>query len=103
MKKHLFHPAAALLAAALLAPLFARAQSVALGGILGTKALLIVNNGAPKGVGAGESHQGVKVVAVGKDEAMVEISGARRTLHLGEALIRKEINDVPLSFDNFRD
>lgn len=54
-------------------------------GILGTKALLIVNNGAPKGVGAGESHQGVKVVAVGKDEAMVEISGARRTLHLGEA------------------
>ena len=85
MKNHLLHPTAALLSALLLAPLSAHAQSVALGGILGTKALLIVNNSAPRGVGAGESHQGVKVVSVGKDEAMVEIAGTRRTLHLGEA------------------
>lgn len=85
MKKHLFRPAAALLAAALLVPLLAHAQTVALGGILGTKALLIVNNSAPRGVAAGEAHQGVKVVAVGKDQAVVEIAGARRTLHLGEA------------------
>ncbi|ART48732.1 retropepsin-like aspartic protease family protein [Acidovorax carolinensis] len=85
MKNHLFRPGAALLVAALLAPLLARAQSVALGGILGSKALLIVNNSAPRGVGAGEAHQGVKVVNVGKDEAVVEIAGVRRTLHLGEA------------------
>ena len=36
------------------------------------KALLVVNGGAPRGVGAGESHQGVKVLSVGKEEAVVE-------------------------------
>ncbi|MDA8445743.1 retropepsin-like aspartic protease family protein [Paracidovorax valerianellae] len=74
------------LAAALaLAPWLAHAQAVALSGILGTKALLVVNGGAPRGVGPGESHQGVKVVSVGRDEAVVEVAGARRTLMLGEA------------------
>lgn len=85
MKKHLSRATIALLAALWLAPLSAQAQTVALGGILGTKALLIVNNSAPRGVAAGESHQGVKVVTVGKDEAVVEIAGSRRTLQLGEA------------------
>ena len=68
-----------------MAPVLAQAQTVGLGGILGSKALLIVNNSAPRGVGAGEAHQGVKVLTVGKDEVVVEIAGARRTLHLGEA------------------
>jgi aspartyl protease family protein len=85
MPKHRFRPAPVLLATLLLAALPARAQTVALGGILGAKALLIVNNGTPKGVAAGETHQDVKVVSVGKDDAVVEIAGARRTLHLGEA------------------
>lgn len=74
------------LAAALaLAPWQAHAQAVALSGILGGKALLVVNGGAPRGVGPGESHQGVKVVSVGREEAVVELAGARRTLILGEA------------------
>jgi aspartyl protease family protein len=60
-------------------------SAVALAGILGSKALLVVNGGAPRGVAAGETHQGVKVLSVGKDEAIVEIDGAKRTLHLGEA------------------
>ena len=73
-------------ALALLSPMLADAQSaVALAGILGSKALLVVNGSAPRGVGAGESHQGVKVLAVGKEEAVVEIDGARRSLRLGEA------------------
>ncbi|HEY9207898.1 retropepsin-like aspartic protease family protein [Acidovorax sp.] len=84
MNQYPFHLALAMLAALLLAPLCARAQTATLGGILGSKALLIVNNGAPRGVGAGESHQGVKVVTVGKDEALVEIAGSQRTLRLGE-------------------
>ena len=75
----------ALLAALWLAPLCVHAQTVARGGILGTKALLIVNSSAPRGVAVGESHQGVKVLSVGKDEAVVEVAGSRRTLHLGEA------------------
>lgn len=78
-------PTAALLGALLLAPFHASAQSVALGGILGAKALLIVNNGAPKGVAVGESHQGVKVIAVGSEGVEVEVAGNRRTLRLGEA------------------
>lgn len=85
--RHLRSPHTALLAALLLAPGLAGAQTVALGGILGTKALLIVNGGAPRSVAAGEALQGVTVVTVGKDEAVVEIGGARRTLHLGEAPI----------------
>lgn len=64
----------------------AQAQTaVALAGILGNKALLVVNGGAPRGVAAGESYSGVKVLSVGKEEAVVEIDGARRPLRLGEA------------------
>ncbi|MCZ8093335.1 MAG: TIGR02281 family clan AA aspartic protease [Acidovorax sp.] len=73
-------------ALALLSPVPASAQAaVVLAGILGGKALLVVNGGPPRGVGAGDSHQGVKVVSVGKDEAVVEIEGVRRSLRLGEA------------------
>lgn len=76
---------AALLAAALWAPGLAAAQAVSLAGVLGSKALLVVDGSAPRGVAAGESHQGVKVVSVGRDEAVIEIKGARSTVRLGEA------------------
>ena len=85
MTKPLARSTLAFLATLWLAPLSAHAQTVALGGILGAKALLIVNSSAPRGVAVGESHQGVKVLSVGKDEAVVEVAGSRRTLHLGEA------------------
>jgi len=85
MTKPLARSTFAFLATLWLAPLSAHAQTVALGGILGAKALLIVNSSAPRGVAVGESHQGVKVLSVGKDEAVVEVAGSRRTLHLGEA------------------
>jgi aspartyl protease family protein len=63
----------------------ARAQSVALAGMLGNKALLVLDSGAPRALGVGDEVQGVKVIAVSRDEAVVEIKGVRRTLHLGEA------------------
>ncbi len=75
----------ALLAAALLAPGLAWSQAVSLAGVLGSKALLVVDGSAPRGVAAGETHQGVKVVSVGRDEAVIEIKGARSTVRLGEA------------------
>ena len=68
-----------------LVPGAAAAQAVALSGILGSKALLVVNGAAPRGVAAGESHQGVTVVSVGRDDAVLEFDGARRTVRLGEA------------------
>lgn len=76
---------AGLLATALLAPGLAMAQAVSLAGILGSKALLVVDGTPPRGVAAGETHQGVKVISVGREEAVIEIAGARSTVRLGEA------------------
>ena len=56
----------------LLAPAWAHAQAVALAGVLGSKALLVVNASPPKAVGAGDEFQGVKVIAVAKDEAVAK-------------------------------
>jgi len=62
----------------------AQAQTVVLSGILGGKALLVVDGGPPKSLAVGQSHQGVKVVGVQAGQALVEIGGARQTLRLGE-------------------
>jgi len=77
----------ALIAAAMLALACppALAQAVALQGMLGTKALLIVNGSAPKSVAPGESHMGVKVLSTLGDQAVVEIEGKRVTLRVGDA------------------
>ena len=71
--------------AAVLACAAASAQSVALQGMLGAKALLIVDGAAPKTVAPGETHQGVKVVSTSGDQAVVEIGGRRHTLRVGDA------------------
>jgi aspartyl protease family protein len=75
----------ALLALALLACAPAWAQSVALQGMMGNRALLIVDGTPPKPVAPGDSHKGVKVVSTGGDQAVVEIDGKRHTLRVGEA------------------
>lgn len=62
----------------------AQAQTVVLSGILGGKALLVVDGGPPRSVAVGQSHQGVKVVGVQAGQALVEIGGARQTLRLGD-------------------
>ena len=71
--------------AALLACLAAGAQSVALQGMLGNKALLIVDGSAPRSVAPGDTHQGVKVVSTSGDQATLEINGKRHTLRVGDA------------------
>jgi aspartyl protease family protein len=63
----------------------AAAQSVALQGMLGSKALLIVDGSAPKTVAPGETHMGVKVLSTLGDQATVEINGKRHTLRVGDA------------------
>lgn len=68
-----------------LAPSWASAQAVALAGMLGSKALIVVGTNPPKAVGAGDEFQGVKVIAVARDEATVEVNGTQRLLRLGEA------------------
>jgi aspartyl protease family protein len=61
------------------------AQSVALQGMLGAKALLIVDGTAPRSVAPGDTHQGVKVISTSGDQAVVEIAGKRQTLRVGDA------------------
>jgi aspartyl protease family protein len=84
-------PRAALLAGllmlALAAPALAQGagSSVALAGLMGQRALLVVNGKPPKGVAPGETHLGVKVVSVGDGQALLEIDGKRHMVRLGEA------------------
>jgi aspartyl protease family protein len=63
----------------------AAAQSVSLQGMLGNRALLIVDGAAPKTVAPGETHKGVKVLSTMGDQALVEIDGKRHTLRVGDA------------------
>lgn len=66
-------------------PTVVHAQSVAMTGSMGSKALLVVNGGAPKALVAGDVHQGVKLLSVGADQATVEVGGKRHTVSLGGA------------------
>ena len=76
---------AAALACALPSLAAAADPAVALAGILGSKALLVVDGAPPRALAAGERHQGVTVVAVGREEAVIDVGGARRTVRLGDA------------------
>ena len=63
----------------------ASATSVALQGMMGTRALLIIDGGAPRMVAPGDTHMGVKVISTSGDQAVVEIEGRRQTLRVGDA------------------
>jgi aspartyl protease family protein len=77
--------AAGLLLALALLQGAAQAQTVGLAGMLGNKALLIVDGGPPKTVAPGETHQGVKVVSTSGDQAVVDLGGKRHSLRIGDA------------------
>ena len=70
---------------ALFAAPAAWSQTVSLQGMLGNRALLIVDHGAPKTVAPGDSWKGVKVLSTQGDQATVEAGGQRFTLRVGEA------------------
>ncbi|MFV0678719.1 retropepsin-like aspartic protease family protein [Ottowia sp.] len=65
-------------------PVAHAADSVSLQGMLGNKALLIVDGGAPRTVAPGQTHQGVKVLSTSGDQAVVLVGGERLTLRVGE-------------------
>lgn len=70
-----------------IAPAHAQAQasggpSVALSGIMGEKALLVVN-GSPRAMAVGGIHQGVKLVSISAQDAVVEVDGKRVQLAMG--------------------
>ncbi|MFS2102836.1 TIGR02281 family clan AA aspartic protease [Variovorax sp. Varisp85] len=71
--------AAQLLAAAAVAH---AAGSVTLTGSIGSRAILIVNGNPPKTIAVGESYQGVKLVSLQAEQAVVELDGKRVNLRM---------------------
>lgn len=59
------------------------AQQVALGGVLGGKALLVIDGGAPRMVALGQSIGELRLISVSGDSVVVDIHGQRSTLVLG--------------------
>ncbi len=60
------------------------AQEVGLAGIIGSKALLKINGGAPRAVPVGATVDGVKVVSVQGEQVVIEINGRKRPLKVGQ-------------------
>ncbi len=73
---------AIVLAIALLASAAAQAQSVSMAGSLGTRALLVID-GKPRQVAVGTTVDGVKLLAVSNNDALIEVNGKRVALQLG--------------------
>lgn len=80
------HRAAALAVALGLLSGTAAAQTVSMSGSLGSRALLIID-GAPKTLAVGGSANGVKLLSVTADTAVVEVGGQRVPLRLGGAQV----------------
>jgi aspartyl protease family protein len=77
---------AALLLAVVL-PLAAAAQTVSLGGLMGQKALLVID-GQTQVLAVGESARGVRLLKLQDGEALVESGGTQRSLRVGGAPAR---------------
>ena len=60
----------------------ASAQTVSMGGSLGSRALLVID-GKPKSVAVGATVDGVRLVSVNGNDAVIEVKGQRTTLQLG--------------------
>ena len=76
---------AGVLLAAVLPWSVAAQSAVSLQGMLGNRALLIINGGAPRAVAPGDTHQGVKVLSTSGDQAVVLLDDQRVTLRVGES------------------
>jgi len=62
----------------------APAQTVSMGGSLGARALLVID-GKPKNVAVGSTVDGVKLVSVTGNDAVIEVQGKRVVIQLGGA------------------
>lgn len=69
-------------------PVSAWSQNVVLSGMLGSKALLVIDGAPPRALAVGEQAQGVRVLSVAREEVLVEMSGVQRHLILGEVPVR---------------
>uniref|UniRef100_Q47BM5 TIGR02281 family clan AA aspartic protease n=1 Tax=Dechloromonas aromatica (strain RCB) TaxID=159087 RepID=Q47BM5_DECAR len=70
-----------------LPPASVMAQDVGLAGIMGSKAMLMINGGEPQAVPVGQTVDGVKVVSIQGDQATIEVGGKKRPLRVGQHAI----------------
>ncbi|MGE5470755.1 MAG: TIGR02281 family clan AA aspartic protease [Bacteroidota bacterium] len=68
-------------------PVLAVAQDVGLAGVMGSKAMLMVNGGEPQAVAIGQSMDGVKLISIQGDQAIIEVGGKKRPLRVGQHAI----------------
>lgn len=61
------------------------AQSVALSGVAGGKALVVIDGSAPRFMSPGQTHMGVTLVETVGNSATLSIAGQRQTLQVGSA------------------
>jgi aspartyl protease family protein len=62
----------------------ASANTVGVVGLLQGKALLVINDAAPKTFAVGDSIRGVKLIAVDDNGAILEVGGKRRIIPFGQ-------------------
>ena len=75
----------------------AQAQSVALSGVAGNKALVTIDGSAPRFLSPGQSHQGVTLLGTQGDSATVSVDGQRQTLRVGDAPVSVGRGAAPAS------
>jgi aspartyl protease family protein len=64
----------------------AAAQTVSMGGSLGNNALLVID-GKPRTVAVGTTVDGVRLISVTRNDAVVEVKGKRVAVRLGDAQV----------------
>ncbi len=71
----------------------ASAQNVGLAGLMGSKAMLMINGGEPQAVAVGQSLDGIKLLSIQGDQAIVEIGGKKRALRIGQHAVGANLGD----------
>ncbi len=67
-----------------LIPLSLFAVDVGLAGVMGSKAMLMVNGGEPRAVAVGQVVDGVRLVSIQGDQVEIEVDGRKRPLRVGQ-------------------
>jgi aspartyl protease family protein len=70
--------------------LSARATNVGLAGIIGSKAMLMIDGAPPRALSIGQEYQGVRLIAIQGESVQVEINGSRRALKVGQNAVGAE-------------
>lgn len=63
---------------------WANATEVGLAGLTASKAMLIIDGGDPRTLAVGQSVEGVRLLAIQGEQAVVEVEGRKRSLRVGQ-------------------